>query len=132
MSEYELISLLREHVSFMMTTLQWWVGITLGILIAVQVVGNALNGYITSLLIALYTAFTMMVTQLENRHVERINVIVADLANLPGPSETTQLILTGGGPSTWTIALGAICFWGFFASTVAYVIYCYRNAKRSR
>ena len=102
------------------------------ILIAVQVVGNALNGYITSLLIALYTAFNMMVTQLENRHVERINVIVADLANLPGPSETTQLILTGGGPSTWTIALGAICFWGFFASTVAYVIYCYRNSKRSR
>jgi hypothetical protein len=134
MSEYELISLLREHVSFMIQFLQWWVGITVAILIGVHVIGRALNGYIASLLGLLYTAFTLMVTQIEKRHSERIEVIVTDLEKLVSAetpvSETTQHMLAGGGPSTQTILLGLICFWGFFISTVAYVIYCYRNVKR--
>jgi len=136
MSEYELISLLREHVAFMMSTLQWWVGITLGILVAVQVLSTKLNGYIASMLMLLYSSFTLMVTQLETRHAERIKFVERDLKVLqnegPQVSETTQLILSGGGPSEFTLALGAICFWGFFISTITYIIYCYRNNKREK
>ena len=135
MSEYELISLLREHVSFMITILQWWAGLTLGILIAVQVMGNKLNGYIASFLIALHTAFTLMVMQVENRHSERIEVMITDLRNLHDQgmpmSETSMLFLNEGGPSAWVILLGLICFWGFYLSTIAYVIYCYRIAKQA-
>ena len=46
MSEYELMSLARDHISFMMLLLQRWAGITLGVLVAVHVIGSDLKGQI--------------------------------------------------------------------------------------
>jgi hypothetical protein len=71
MTEYEIVSLLREHVAFMVSVLQWWVGITLGILVAVHVVGEELNGFIVSILIVLYAAFTAMLSGILASHSER-------------------------------------------------------------
>jgi hypothetical protein len=135
MTEYEIVSLLREHVGFIVSVLQWWVGITLGILVAVHVIGEELNGFITSILIALYSGFTAMLSGIMTSHGERADQIVVDLSILREQgvevSTTVALILDQqeGAPPPLVVALGAICFWGLFTSTIAYVIYRYRKIK---
>jgi hypothetical protein len=79
MSEYEIISLLREHIAFMVSVLQWWVGITLGVLVAVHVIGDELNGFIAGILTIIYAVFTGMVTTIIGSHRERADQMVVDL-----------------------------------------------------
>jgi hypothetical protein len=137
MTEYEIVSLLREHVAFMVSVLQWWVGITLGILVAVHVVGEELNGFIVSILIVLYAAFTAMLSGILASHSERADQIVVDLRILREQgmevSQTVTMILDqqGGAPPPLVVTLGTICFWGLFLSTIAYVIHRYIKIKRA-
>ena len=137
MNEYEIISLLREHSGSMVSMLQWWVSITLGILVAVHVVGEELNGYITGILVALYTGFTAMLRQLLISHGERAEQLAVDLRILQEQGievSTTAILIVdkqGGAPHPLIIVLGAICFFGLFFSTIAYVIYRYTKIKRA-
>ena len=134
MSEYELISLFREHISFMMSLLQWWAGITLGVLVAVHVIGTELNGYIASLLSAVYSGFTFFVSAIEASQGERLSEIIIDFSNLQERgvelSTGTLVMLEARSPPALQIILGTICFWGLFLSTIAYIIFCYRKNKK--
>jgi hypothetical protein len=134
MTEYEILSVLGQHTDTMISLLQWWAGITLGILVGVHVIGKDLNGYIASLLIGLYVAFTATISALESTHLGRMRLLNNDLGQLQAQgvslSEMAQTLTSVGGPPAVVEISAAIGFWGLFLSTIAYVIYCYRKAKR--
>ena len=131
MTEFEIISLLREHVGFMVSLLQWWVGITLGVLVAVHVIGEELKGFIASILIALYAGFTAMLSLMLGSHAERADQFAVDLSNLREQgvevSSTVVLIVDsqGGAPHPVILMIAPFCFWGLFLSTICYIIYRY-------
>ena len=134
MSEYELMSLTREHISFMMSLLQWWAGITLGVLVAVHVIGSELNRYIASILAIFYSCFTIFVSAIESAQGKRISEIIVDFDKLQqqGTELTTLtlVMLEEREPALLQIILGAVCYWGLFLSTIAYIIFCYRKHNK--
>jgi hypothetical protein len=134
MSEYELMSLAREHIAFMMSVLQWWAGITLGVLVAVHVIGSGLNGYIASILAVFYSCFTVFVSTIETAQGRSISEVIQDFDKLQQQgvelSTTTLVMLQEREPAILQVILGVVCFWGLFLSTIAYIIYCYRINKQ--
>jgi hypothetical protein len=135
MTEYELIDILVHHTDTAVSLLQWWAGITLGILVGVHVIGKDLNGYITSLLIILYIAFTALISVMSSAHAERQQLLIRDLEQLQEQGITvsifTQNAIESGGPPSHVAILGAIGFWGLFLCAIGYVTYCYRKAKQT-
>jgi hypothetical protein len=135
MTEYEILSLLGQHTDTMISLLQWWAGITLGLLVGVHLIGKDLNGYISSLLICLYVVFTITISTLENAHLGRMYLLNADLRNLQEQgmqlSEMAQSLTPDGGPPAVVAISAGLGFWGLFLSTITYVIYCYRKAKQT-
>jgi hypothetical protein len=135
MTEYEIVSVLGQHADTQISLLQWWAGITLGILVGVHLIGKDLNGYIASLLTGLYVAFTATISSMLVAHFDRMLLLNADLAQLQEAgkqlSEFAQALTPGGGPTTLVRISAACGFYGLFVSTIIYVIYCYRKAKRA-
>jgi hypothetical protein len=135
MSEYELIDILVQHTGTTISLLQWWAGITLGLLVGVHVIGKDLNGYIASLLIAIYIAFTAMISAMASAHDERMRLLIADLKKMHGEgvtiSQFSQHTIDMGGPPEHVLILGAAGFYGLLVCAVGYVLYCYRQAKKA-
>jgi hypothetical protein len=136
MTEYELLDILGEHTNTVISLLQWWVGITLGILVAVHVIGKGLNGYIVSILITLYIAFTAMISVMMNAHDERQRLLVSDLEQLQEQGvpigKMAQYIVESGGPPPFVEIFATVGYWGLIISTIVYTIYCFRKAKLSK
>ena len=135
MTEYEVISVLGQHTDTMISLLQWWAGITLGILVGIHLIGKDLNGYIVSLLIGLYVAFTATISAIEAAHVGRMRLLMVDLGKLQEQgvqlSAMGQILTPGGGPTAVVEISASLGFWGLFLSTIAYIIYRYRRAKQA-
>jgi hypothetical protein len=136
MTEYEIVSVLGQHTDTMISLLQWWVGITLAILVGVHVIGRDLNGYIASLLIGLYVAFTAAISTMQSAHLERMLLLNNDLGQLQKAgeplSEFAQALTPGGGPTIIVKISATLGFWGLFASTIVYVVYRYRKVKQAK
>lgn len=134
MTEYELIDVVGQHTETMLSLLQWWVGITLGILVSTHVINKELNGYIASLLIALYVCFTAVISMMASAHRLRQELLLEGFADLAeqgeGLGKMSQWVIETGGPSQVIAASAGIAFWGLFLSTISYVIYRYRKVKR--
>ena len=135
MTEYELIDILVQHTDTAISLLQWWVGITLGILVSVHVIGKDLNGYIASLLIFLYIAFTALISIMSSSHADRQLLLITELGHLQQQGEPVgafaEHAIDTGGPSQFIAIFGAIGFWGLLLCTIGYVVYCYRKAKQT-
>ena len=135
MTEFEIVSVLGQHTDIMISLLQWWAGITLGILVGVHVIGKDLNGYIAGLLVGLYVVFTVTISALESAHLARMLLLNSDLERLQSQgvalTEMAQTLTTAGGPPTVVVYSAAFGFWGLFLSTIAYVVYCYRKARQA-
>ena len=135
MTEYELIDILTQHTQTAVSLLQWWAGITLGLLVGVHVIGKDLNGYVASLLVALYVTFTAMISVMSSAHDERMRLLIAGLEQLQeqgvNVSIFSQHTIGIGGPPPHVAVFGAIGFFGLFFSSIGYVLYCYRKAKLS-
>ena len=133
MTEYELIDILVQHTDTMISLLQWWVGITLGILVSVHVIGKDLNGYIASLLIALYISFTALISIMASAHAGRQQLLIVQLGELQNQGmqvgEFSRNAIDTGGPSQFVAIFGAVGFFGLFLCTIGYVVYCYRKAR---
>ena len=82
MTEYELLDVIGQHTDTMLSLLQWWAGITLGLLVGVHVIGKELNAYMAALLIALYSAFTVVISLMANAHRHRQGLLIEDLGQL--------------------------------------------------
>ena len=91
MTEYELIDVVGQHTETMLSLLQWWVGITLGILVSTHVIGKELNGYIASLLIALYVCFTTVISMMASAHRLRQELLLEGFVNLAEQGERLGL-----------------------------------------
>ena len=135
MTEYEFLDVLSGQIDTMLSLLQWWAGITLGLLVGVHVVGKELNGYMTSLLVALYVAFTAAISFIETAHGERMKLLIVSLGRLRDQnvslSDMSLAIVEGGGPPTVVIIFAGVGFWGLFLGTIGYVIYRYRKARKA-
>ena len=135
MTEYETIDVIVQHTDTMISLLQWWVGITLGILVAIHVIGKDLNGYIASLLIAVYVAFTGVISVMLGAHRDRQKLLIGDLEQLQEQGvplgKMAQSVAESGGPPPFVATFAAVAYWGLFISTIAYTIYRYRKAKLS-
>ena len=136
MTEYELLDVIGQHTDTMISLLQWWVGITLGILVSVHVIGKDLNGYIASLLIAVYISFTAVISFMSSAHKVRQQLLIDDLGQLHEQGSPLGLMaqstIENRGPSPLVEIFGMVGFWGLFFSTAAYIIYCHRKAKQAR
>jgi hypothetical protein len=135
MTEYEFLDVIGQHTDTMISLLQWWVGITLGILVSVHVIGKDLNGYIASLLTAVFVSFTAVISFISNAHKVRQQLLIDDLAQLQEQGtplgQMARSAIENSGPSPLVEIFGIIGFWGLFLSTVAYITYCYRKAKQA-
>jgi len=135
MTEYELLDVIGQHTDIMLSLLQWWAGITLGMLVGVHVIGRDLNGYIACLLIAIYIAFTGMISVMASAHRDRQLLLISDLEQLQEQGipigKMAQHVAESGGPPPLVAMFALIAYWGLIISTIAYTIYCYRKAKRA-
>jgi len=133
MTEYELLDVIGQHTDTMISLLQWWVGITLGILVAMHVIGKDLNSFLATLLIATYAAFTGVISLMSTAHRERQSLLIDDLERLQDQGVSLGSMATSAiansGPPPFVAVFAAIGFWGLFLSTIAYIIFCYRRAK---
>ena len=136
MTEYEVLDILSQHVNTTISLLQWWVGITVGILVGVHVIGKELNGYLACLLISIFSAFTTMIGFMAAAHRDRIDLLAADLEHITeqGGSigEMSKYVIESAGPPTGVAMFAMFAFWGLIISTIAYTIYCYRKAKQAK
>ena len=114
MTEYKMLDVIGQHTDTMISLLQWWVGITLGILVSVHVIGKDLNGYITSLLIAVYISFTGVISVMASAHRYRQQLLVDDLGQLLDRDvpvgKMVQATVETGGPPQYLAILGMIGF----------------------
>ena len=135
MTEYELLDVLQGQVDAMMSLMQWWAAMTLGLLIGVHVIGKELNVYMTGLLIALYVAFTAFINLIESAHGTRMQLLIASLGRLQDQGESlsdmSKAIIDGGGPPAVVTIFAAVGFFGLFVATIGYVIYRYRKASHA-
>ena len=135
MTEYELLDLIGQNTDTMISLLQWWVGITVGILVGTHVIGKDLNSYIASLLIAVYVAFTGVITLITGVHRERQSLLIIDLAELQEQGlqigNMAQGSIGSSGPSPLLSIFAAAGIWGLFLSTVVYIVYRYRKADQA-
>jgi hypothetical protein len=135
MTEYEILDVLQGQVDTMVSLLQWWAGITLGLLVGVHVIGKELNVYMTSLLIALYIAFTAAISFIESAHGERMKLLTASLGRLQDQgvslTDMSVAVIHDGGPPAVVTIFTAIGFWGLFVATIGYVIYRFRKASNA-
>jgi hypothetical protein len=136
MTEYELIDIMVQHTDTAISLLQWWVGITLGILVSVHVIGKDLNGYITSLLIFLYIAFTGLISIMSSAHADRQLLLIAELRHMQQQGEPVGAFaknaIDTGGPSQFVAIFGALSFWGLLLCSIGYIVYCYHKAKQTK
>jgi hypothetical protein len=135
MTEYELADILAQHTETVISLLQWWAGITLGLLVGVHVIGKDLNGYIASLLIALYITFTALISAMASAHQERMRLLISDLGKLQEEGVAVSLFsqhtIDIGGPPPYVVIFGAVGFYGLLLCAIGYVLYCYRKAKKA-
>ena len=130
MSEAEIVYQLSEAYNRMWGMLQWWTSISFGVFITAHLAVKKLNGFLVTILLLLYSAFSF--------HQLELLLIIADVAI--GFTNDLQAISNSG----ITLAKGSsayleqgnskflliITLAGTYLGAISYLIYGYIKSKR--
>lgn len=134
MTEYELVSLVVERRQELMTIMQWWASVSVGIIAGSQVLARYLNGPLVSILIAFYLFFTFTSTRLTQALTRQMEAAYADLTTLQESTRQTQLMIqqfsSGYIAGTETLFAGAII--AIIAATCCYPVWVYLKEKKNQ
>ena len=132
MSEGEIIEAVNSIYDRYWVMYQWWLSISIGVLILAHLVATRLNLPLLLSTMALYSMYTLWVAILLEHNIEIYAGYINDLNNFDGPIRKGSEFLAGlKGSSLGFLGarLGKLAAIVMFFSTNAYLGYCYMNAK---
>ena len=129
MTEFELITLVLERRTELISLMQWWASISVGIIAGAQLLERYLNMIFISILIAFYALFTFATFRLMGAIGQQMGKAFEDLSRLEQPSAQALLMIdqyaSGYIGNTESIILAVISIVAL--ATCAYPIWIYKN-----
>ena len=130
MTEFELITLVLERRNEVVSLLQWWASISVGIIAASQLLQRFLNMILLIILIFFYLVFTFATFRLSGALSRQMLAAFEDLSKLEEPSAQAMLMIhhysSGYISDTQSILLGILLI--VTVATCAYPIWVYRKS----
>ena len=127
MTEAEIVYQISEIFNRAWTLQQWWASISFGLLLVAHVASERLNGFLLTVLLTLYCAFTALVQQMLGRNLEMVHgyreslqqIMEKGVALSPGSMVYAQ-------PNPWFHEAAAwFALVGTFVGTCSYLVYRY-------
>lgn len=132
MSEADIIYQISEVLNRMWDLQQWWASVSFGVLVAAYLVGKHLNGFLISILLLLYSVYSLYMWELLGTNAD---VYVAFVDDLQGISESGVTLSSGAStylsPPTMSYFLVPIVLIGTYMSVISYTIYVFCHTKNN-
>ena len=137
MSEYELLDLAKQAENAVTALLQWWGGVSFGVVALAHFASKKLNTPLVVLVVTLYISFSAMSFTRIQANLSEYSGFLRDLAVLqengvslsPSTVERMQSI----GPVPWynTLTFGVVLI-GTFLGSICYLVYANYRERISR
>jgi len=132
MTEYEILTLITLTEDQRFNLIQWWAGVTFGLIALSHFAGHKLNLFLVTLVVLLYIGFSMFVGQLFFANVAQSELHRQDLAEMLALGRQLSAV-SEDIVSADRMVLQAIGFYlavvGAFLGSICYVIYAYLRAR---
>lgn len=130
MTEAELLSEYALRIDRIWSMAQWWASITFAVLLAAHLGVRTLNRPIVSIIILLYTTFTVFVFLTIRANAKNVIAVKDSLLEL---EELTVLgaQMTGEGGASYLALIWYAILALTYLSTIYYTFYCYLGKKDS-
>ena len=133
MSEYELLSLLREATDSIAGLLQWWASISLAMMVVGHFAGDKLRLPLVVSILILYTSFTILIYLLMDQRGGDILNILVELQSLETLTEVgSGQLNTDGATQVASFVASALSFLGTYIAAVAYLVWRFNSARQQR
>jgi len=93
MSEYDVMSLMVERRQELVSLVQWWASISIGIIAGSQILERYLNIVLLCVLISLYLFFSIVAFNFSGAITAQLLAGFADLSNMGATSAQAQVML---------------------------------------
>ncbi|WP_020207815.1 hypothetical protein [Gilvimarinus chinensis] len=129
MEEYEFVYISSEYINRSWDILQFWVGITFGLLAISQLAVRRLNAWLLLLITLLYIDFSILTARLLKYNREIVSSYMADLNHLPELSAgTRQFLMEAPRPLELSLTL-SVAYYALFIGTVIFCWYSYLRLR---
>jgi hypothetical protein len=134
LSEYEILDLANRAEDQVTAVLQWWGGISFGVLALGHFAARKLNGFLVTLIIMLYVGFSLMmfsrfsVNGQEYASYMRDLVALQETGNSLSPAMEQRIELSYPWYSRLAFPVVAV---GTFLGSICYITYAYLRERKS-
>ena len=135
MNEAEITYQISEVLNRMWVMQQWWASVSFGVLIAAHVAGQKLNGFLISIILFLYSVYSIYMWDLLGINADIVNGFVSELEKMSASGKT---ITDGGAAYIKTMNLRPsyilvpLALFGTYFSATGYLIYGYIKGRAQR
>lgn len=130
MSEADITYQISEILNRMWDLQQWWASISFGVLVAAYLVGKHLNGFLITILLLLYSAYSLYMWDLIGANAD---VYLAFVEDLEGMFESGVALSSGAktylSPPTMSYFLVPIVLIGTYISVITYTVYVFYQTR---
>ena len=134
MSEYEILTLINLTEDQRFNLIQWWAGVTFGLIALSHFAGHKLNLFLVVLIITLYVGFSLFVGELFFENIRQAELHRMDLAAMLAQgarlSAVSEAIVAS--EARWLQAVGFyLAVVGAFLGSICYVVYAFARHRPS-
>ena len=133
MTEYELLTLLRETQDGIAGLLQWWASISLALMVVGHFAGDKLRLPLVVSILILYTGFTILIYLLMDQRGSDLGNIILELQSVETLTEVGSAQLNPDATAVIaTTVAAAMSFFGTYIAAVAYLLWRFSKASQHR
>ena len=130
MSEYEVMSLMIERRQELVSIVQWWASISIGIIAGSQILERFLNSVLLCVLIIFYLFFTLVAFRFTGSIADQLFAGFTDLSNMGATSAQAIAMLEqhGSGFIGETLLYARFALGVVVLTTCSYPIWVYKKS----
>ena len=130
MSEYDVMSLMVERRQELVSIVQWWASISIGIIAGSQILERFLNVVLLCVLIFFYLFFTLVAFRFAGSIAAQLFAGFTDLANMGATSAQAQIMLEqhNNGSISETLLYARFALGVVVLITCSYPIWVYKKS----
>ena len=131
MSEFELVYQLALADEANATAIQWWAGLSFGLVGLAHFGQKRLSLLVVVLLIVIYVAFTINIYYQWFITLDVRDGVLSELALLPVDeiAASTAILIANREVVPWMYVTYGATIWGPFFGAIWYLIFCYRRSQ---
>ena len=133
MTEADIVFQYSEVVNRLWSLIQWWGGVSFGLIALAHLASEKLNGVLFLLVLSLYTAYSVLILSMLYLNGAMIGDFVGELNQLAATGETLGIYATrlseGSVLSIPMVILGLVVVGGTYIACIFYPIYIYKHQR---